>query len=956
MITNEKLKELFSQTNREVIAQIKIGNVVITSRDKLKEFKVSVKADDDKGQWTGTAIPKELKFSVINENRTYDNLIISGQEVEAIVGVRKTDSSEDYSLFSLGKYYIDEEGIEVKEDKGIINVIAYDKLKEFQSADVGNINYPITIKELLNKVQQIGKVEIDDKSLLFPDFSIQKEIYFGKNKSLSNVIKAIAGANLTFAVIDYDGNLVFKRPIKVDYEINKENAFNFKKFGKQEPITTVVIARTPQEDNVMYELQGTQPNNRVELKLANNPILDLNREYFIKPLLDIAKTWEYIGAELRLQSNPLIEIGDIVQFDGNDVLVLEHEITMTRSIFKSKVLEKNESDYSKAKGIEEQIKDTVLYVDKVQSEIVAKVKNDFEKRIVELKLDDKGITQRVGSQVDNKISSINQTLEDIKISFSNEKKKNYIVGTESFKPLPESFIPKGVTYGIDEVNGDLRIWNKDNKYGKDEGIFYPLGENITLNGQTLTISGQIYSDFSSNTKLSFRLENDWRTYTVNVDRGSYKPFNMTFKVGDNGKVSNSIFLQVYNDNYASGKEQARVFIKGSTWKLEDGNKATKWTPADSEYIKSANYVFNNDEVKFTYNGIDKLKFNGKNGDLTLTGYINARGGSIGDWEITDKYLRLKNDRVGIGIGSYSSDSAAFWAGYSGGKYNFLVTHSGNLTANNATIKGYIEASSGWIGNWKITDKYLMSSNERVGIGTASYSSDSAAFWAGYGSGRYNFLVTHAGDLTARSGRIGGTTVNANSLSGGTYHSGTFRSGSYSGDTYGYGYLNSSSTIAGHKIENRDDSLTLSRLYAYNGLSCSELSINSGMIKGLWNPHVKAYVTATLKMGGWDISNSDIRLKENIEDLGYEYNELIYNLPLIKYNYIEDKEKKQKAGVNANYLMKILPKEFAESFLHQDKKTGLYGASYEYLTPYLIKVVQEQNERIKELEKWQESCQ
>lgn len=90
--------------------------------------------------------------------------------------------------------------------------------------------------------------------------------------------------------------------------------------------------------------------------------------------------------------------------------------------------------------------------------------------------------------------------------------------------------------------------------------------------------------------------------------------------------------------------------------------------------------------------------------------------------------------------------------------NFGVTDSGTLHARNANIEGTVTAKRGNIASYTITDQYLMSSDQQVGM-----SAGDTSFWAGYnydGRGSYRFRVTKDGYLYANNADISGTISNS----------------------------------------------------------------------------------------------------------------------------------------------------------------------------------------------------
>jgi hypothetical protein len=120
--------------------------------------------------------------------------------------------------------------------------------------------------------------------------------------------------------------------------------------------------------------------------------------------------------------------------------------------------------------------------------------------------------------------------------------------------------------------------------------------------------------------------------------------------------------------------------------------------------------------------------------------------------------------------------------------NTSLDESGNLTATNATLSGQITATTGAIGGWTIAASGLTATNiglysgaantARVQVGSgsdvaglnATAAAGDIAFWAGDTHANRavaEFRVTAAGALTATSGTVGGWTLGASSLTGGS---------------------------------------------------------------------------------------------------------------------------------------------------------------------------------------------
>lgn len=1242
MIFNDKLFQAFSQTERDLDAYIEIKGVKYGASDLLKDLKVNAKADVD-GVWIGRAIPKMLKAEIINNGVE----IHKGDEIKAFFGV-KIDKAYEY--INVGTYYA--QNPEYSEDRKLIKVTAYDKLKAMQTIKHGKINYPITIKSLLDLISNKANIKIDTVNLLFTDYEIKEEVFFGKDKTLIELIIAIAQMNMCFAYINYDNVLTFRRVKYANAQIYQKNIFRYRYKGEVKGFNAVVISRQPQNDDVAKKDEEAQEAN--EIKISNNPILDLNREKFLTKLYSEATFLpKFKGLEnLTMQSNPLLEVGDVIRFDYSFIGIYEHEITMTRSVLKSQIAEKTETDYRKAKGIEDLAINTEFFVNKIKNEIVGRVGDEVGSKLTELKLDEKGITQRVESvfkankdslkgddgssfewnlllnskrtvtnsdyplvrydladtnlkhgeivtlvvkaklgenkekfgmfnsegyvaitdldmthedfdengiaiktgkwkadfpqrppkndrlliypflstvkeestiewaklvrgdkttkewaphyselygsdgkdafipsytppqdtsrywmdlntnklkyfdkttdswkelneeleeriqkaesnvtdeaiinkvtksetwklvadkansalsssdftkkinefstseltsdklmtkisntttwsnlndklnskvdasgvsssintwanqtltnayfntklsqtqsykdlngkltTVDSRTSRLEQTVKDFTLEFTKETQvnENLIPRTEDFsKAIPP--IEYGEDLFVEKVGSLLRLYDPTNNShgGSGDRWEFRFNREIRLTGQTFWLTMSVAPEYTAMTKIQFRLQNGDGNWSLAASPGGeveqFRMVRLKVVAPNSGKPCRGIYLNIYN---TKGVKQSAIRIQSKTLKCEIGGNYTAWSSAETDEINGANYYFGLDGVKFTYNNEDVLKVNHNNGlyvkgNGEFTGNITATSGTIGNFNISS-VLRSKNGQNGSflqidGRGTYPF----LQAGDNSNGYKFAVTTKGELYAKGAEIDGNIKARGGTIGAFIISQNSIqgpnglrLSGHDELNPLRVNGSYINKDGYGRFGSG--NFIGSHGGSGDFSSGSYRGT--------------GNFSNGRLGGSNYNSG-------SEGLKLDFADIKTAVTNLLVLGG---------SGRIKGPYHSGPRDYMYMRFTLTGWELSNSDIRLKENIKELGHEYDKYIYDLPLIKYNYIGDDNKNPQAGVNANYLMKILPEEMAKSFLHQDDITGYYGAKYELLIPYAIKAIQDLNNRLKEIE-------
>lgn len=188
--------------------------------------------------------------------------------------------------------------------------------------------------------------------------------------------------------------------------------------------------------------------------------------------------------------------------------------------------------------------------------------------------------------------------------------------------------------------------------------------------------------------------------------------------------------------------------------LEKAVDLNDYTPHINETY--AKYTTINDSGVTVYDGKIRILNNSgvevfgadEGGNLTLTGNIRASGGDIAGWLIQPESLTYGKDQNGnptyvCGI-STKEDDPAFWSGYTG---TGVVANEEN-TNFFVTRDGAVHAKSGKIGGWTIDSSKLYNGNGHTGMSTTG----AYVFYAG-DSSNYNFSVTQKGALFARNAEI-----------------------------------------------------------------------------------------------------------------------------------------------------------------------------------------------------------
>jgi len=326
-----------------------------------------------------------------------------------------------------------------------------------------------------------------------------------------------------------------------------------------------------------------------------------------------------------------------------------------------------------------------------------------------------------------------------------------------------------------------------------------------------------------------------------------------------------------------------------------------------------------------------LAISSTNFEVTSAGVITAKSGTIGPWKMTttDLYDSAADSGTGIGAGiGKNGTTYAFWAGSNYANRNsapFRVGHNGSVNCSNLTVTG-----------------------GSITIGTT-------------------FSVTSAGVITATSGSIGGWNLGTTSLSyggssidrGGTItlrQTSTSSSGlqiSYDGITLYTGvfwrnilYKNMNSKIQLDSDVNVTDFT--------HSTYISRTSNGDNNYVNFVNYANSAY--APLRVS--DVTYMSCKYtKKNIKDISDEEALKLLKIKAINFDYIDEVGgQKNRVGVLAEDTYKILPnvvsmpEDYKEENFDASKGINqpLPSVDYVKFVPYLIKLVQMQQEEIAEL--------
>ena len=294
-------------------------------------------------------------------------------------GVKATDDT-DYSYIEFGNYLIKES--KKDEDSQAIILECYDLMLQSMIPYDLALDYTkeITVKGLLDAIcDRLGWTKgyktFFNSSVLVDDEKYDKSVTF--RDALDDIAEVAGG------MIGFVGNaLTVIYPTNSGETIDEENLMSLtmgKKFG---PINSVVLARTPQEDNIYKkDANSIAKNGITEIRIEDNQIIDSHREDFMDGICDALFGLSFELYELESFGIGYINFGDfftIKTADGveHKALMLCNDLQITQGVKETSKLEEPEvtnTDYTAASETDKALKRAILRVNKQEGTISALV-------------------------------------------------------------------------------------------------------------------------------------------------------------------------------------------------------------------------------------------------------------------------------------------------------------------------------------------------------------------------------------------------------------------------------------------------------------------------------------------------------------------------------------------------------------------------------------------------------
>lgn len=556
---SDDFKTAMKQPVKELQAFIAADAVTIRDEDHLISFKVSCEGGLFKSAM------RKLEAKYLGEH----NLL--GQWITAGFGVKLASGAFEY--LNYGSFLVSE--LTFEKDTGMTTIVAHDKMVNAMRAyDPIEIEYPVDLYTYTQKLCEACDLELGNSFDTNGDWQIERELWENINGiTYRDIFAQIAQATASICLIGTDDKVHFKQPEHIGENLTYDNMIKLKLEPMYGAVNSVVLARTPAEDNVyLRDEESVALNGVVEVKIENNEILDRGRETAIQPIFDAVRGMFFYPFETTTEGHGWYDIGDMIDVvnDAGDVfqtIVLNYSVQIDGGIketLKAAAETKTQTQYQYATSIAKRVKNTEIIVNK-QEQYIKQIVSDMD-----------GV-------VNEKFTEIYQNIDEIVASVQNSGGGNMIKNSVMFAHTDGA----PADWEVDE-GGELSI-GSDTEAMANGG---QSGHSFTLIGKTVRqrVSVQAYNEtngkaYTFSTKIKkdavgscyVKLYNDIDDYIIEIPTGA-SAFYEDFEIKAIKPSMNYLIVEFYGS--------ADGVVSFTDNMLAVGEYKSQWAQANGEVMNT----------------------------------------------------------------------------------------------------------------------------------------------------------------------------------------------------------------------------------------------------------------------------------------------------------------------------------------------------------------------------------
>ena len=587
---------------KELQGFVNTNEYTITSENDLIEFKLNGEIE-----LLSTGMRK-LEIKVYGEY----NLL--NQWVEVGYGVKLED--ESYKYLTFGEFLVVEQTYIKDEDT--TSYIAYDRMILFmKSYEPLEVQYPISLFDYLDALCNKVGVPLGNWGLEYNNnYTINEELWENINGiTYRDVLQQIAQTAGGMAFINEFGNLeiISCWTGEVSDTLTYDDIITLKTEEPFGPVNSIVLARTPQEDNIYkQDEESIVDNGLCEIRIENNEIMDKNRDDAIIDVYNSLNDITYCPFECTTSGLGYFELTDkihIVNNDNEEILVPIHYIDITfdggiKEVIKGVIPSATQTQYQYASPVSKRLKNTEIIVNKQEQYIEQLVTDMYEEN---------GIVNENFTQVHQDIDNI---INAVQASGGVNLIKNSVMFAYDANNNPTDWTVSG--------NGTINITTSSESLlnGCLSGNMFILNDKTVKQRVQVKIStddNKNYYSFSTKIKKDLsgtcyvKLYNNIDEYIINVAEGE-NPYFIEFKIDGILAHNNYLDVEFYGSTGSNASFTDNILCLGQN--------ALNWQQAAGELM--------NTQVNINKDGL-LVKSSIYVGDYTVmsplefAGYSNVNG-------------------------------------------------------------------------------------------------------------------------------------------------------------------------------------------------------------------------------------------------------------------------------------------------------------------------------------------
>lgn len=563
-----------------------------------------------------------------------------GKFVRIMYSIAINSTGTQFEQIDYGYYVVTEAPIKKGAETTTIKAQNMMGVMQSSSYETG-ITFPITIENLAAAIgSRFGLSVADMTGLPNIDYTIAEDLYENISETnYRNILAEIAGATATMATVDDKSLQVVFRP----YQSAVQGALTYDTLktltigAHYGPVNSVVLSRTPQEDNIaVTDQESVDEYGLTEVKLANNEIMDDERTVFIENILNAVDGVEWNGFEATTVGHGWYEIGDRLEFTDEDDntwegIVTYHSITVdggVKETIKGVVPEKTTTDYALAGGVMKTIYNTEIKVDKQNRQIqsIVEEQTQFE------------------NQTAANFTSVTQNITTVVTSVQNSGGNNLIKNSAMYAkdngvPINWTFTGAG-TYSTmpsadASANGSLsgQVIGLSNITASQIVTVKPDDDSIAEESKTYySFSCRIKKVAAGTASITLSDGTEEGVWTIVLDNGTssnYGEFSVEAMLPHSTELTVSV----------TATSDAEFYI--TDMMLAVGNYRSQWTQANGE--------FSNSQVQIDSNGITI-----KNSNLDGS-YTKQTPQEVEVYKSNQLAARLSSEQVSAATGVFTKE-------------------------------------------------------------------------------------------------------------------------------------------------------------------------------------------------------------------------------------------------------------------------------------------------------------